>query len=146
MKTVRRWDDLAEFGIVPLTGEACGLMYRILCDLTDRGKRIVEKSLSVAEIRLHDAWNRGTETEPHIGSIMVSPELMPFLGVFALLEAGCCEVWMTKSNTVIGIEKSDSRSDVDLFQQNHGHELARRFAYDGTRGDRNQHVMSGRIY
>lgn len=41
MKTVRRWDDLAEFGIVPLTGEACGLMYRILCDLTDRGKRIV---------------------------------------------------------------------------------------------------------
>ena len=48
--------------------------------------------------------------------------------------------------TVIGIEKSDSRSDVELFQQNSGRDLARRFTYGGTVGDRNQHVISGRVY
>ena len=38
MKSIRRWDDLCAHGIVPLTGEACGLSYRILCDVTARGK------------------------------------------------------------------------------------------------------------
>lgn len=55
MKTIHSWDDLSKYGIVPLTGEACGLMYRILCDVTARGKRLVEKALSVPEIRLHES-------------------------------------------------------------------------------------------
>ena len=86
MKTIHCWDDLSRFGVVPLTGEACGLMYRILCDVTAKGKRLVEKAIGVAEVRLHENWNRGTDTDPHVGSIMLAPELLPFLGVFALLE------------------------------------------------------------
>ena len=39
MKTISQWRHLEEYGIVPLTGEACGLMYRILCDLTEHGDR-----------------------------------------------------------------------------------------------------------
>lgn len=146
MKSVRCWDDLCSYGVIPLTGEACGLMYRILCDLTVKGKRLVEKALSVTEIRLHDNWNHGTDKEPHIGSIMVGPELLPFLAVFALLEDGCPEVWLTKGNTVIGIESTDSAEDIETFQRFHGKDLVRRFAYAGTCGDRNQHVMSGRVH
>ena len=33
MKTIARWDHLSEFGIIPLTGESCGLGYRTLCDV-----------------------------------------------------------------------------------------------------------------
>ena len=44
MKSIRSWDDLSAHGIVPLTGEACGLSYRILCDVTGRGKKIMEKA------------------------------------------------------------------------------------------------------
>jgi hypothetical protein len=40
MKTISNWDALREYGIDALTGEACSLMYRILCDLTQNGKRI----------------------------------------------------------------------------------------------------------
>lgn len=75
---------------------------------------------------------------------MVSPELLPFLGNFALLEAGCREVWVTKSSTVIGIEKSDPRPDLEMSQQNYGHELCGT-SPTADAGDRNQQVMSGRI-
>jgi len=146
MKTIRCWDDLSRYGIVPLTGEAGGLMYRILCDVTAKGKCLVEKALSVAELRLHENWNRGTDADPHVGSIMLGPELLPFLGVFALLESGCREVWLTKGNGVVGIEAADSPDWLESFKRFHADDLVRRFAYAGTAGERNQHVMSGRVY
>ena len=45
MTTISNWQQLSEYGIVILTGEACGLAYRYLCDLTEQGKKIVEKCL-----------------------------------------------------------------------------------------------------
>ena len=54
MKSIRCWDDLSTHGIIPLTGEACGLSYRILCDVTARGKKTLEKALSIAQLGLHE--------------------------------------------------------------------------------------------
>ena len=47
MKTVTCFNDLAAYGIEPLTGEACGLGYRILCDVTERGRNVVGKALGI---------------------------------------------------------------------------------------------------
>jgi hypothetical protein len=146
MKTIRCWEDLSQFGIVPLTGEACGLSYRILCDVTATGKRIIEKALDVAQLKLRENWNQGDSDDPHIGCVMLAPDLLSFLGVFALLESGCCEVWLTKSKQVVGIESSDEQDRKDALQHYCGNEIARRFAYAGTAGDRNQHAMSGRVH
>ncbi len=145
MKSIRSWEDLSAYGIVPLTGEACGLSYRILCDLTARGKKILEKALSVAQLGLHENWNHGSADDPHVGSIMLAPDLLPFIGVFALLEAGCREVWLTKGQTVIGIEAEDLPDRAESFKRIHANDLARRFGYAGTAGDRNQHMMTGRV-
>jgi hypothetical protein len=76
---------------------------------------------------------------------MLAPDLLPFLGVFALLEAGCREVWLTKGHTVIGIEADDPPDRVETFKRIHANDLARRFGYCGTAGDRNQHMMTGRV-
>lgn len=146
MKSINCWDDLARYGIKPLTGEACGLMYRILCDVTARGKRVLEKALDVADLGLRDNWNQGSNDDPHVGSVMLAREVLPFVGIFALLEAGCREVWLTKAGGLIGIEPSDDAEDVERFKQFHGNDLARRFAYSGTAGDRNEHMMSGRVH
>ena len=146
MKTIGCWDDMSTYGVVPLTGEACGLMYRILCDVTAQGKRVLEKALDVVELRLQENWNRGTADNAHVGSVMLAREVLPFIGVFALLEHGCPEVWLTKGNTLVGIERTDSREAVELFKRFHGSNLVRRFAYSGTAGDRNQHMMSGRAH
>jgi hypothetical protein len=87
MKTINCWDDLTQYGIFPLTGEACGLMYRILCDVTAQGKRILEKALGIPDLKLPESWNCGSEHDPHVGSIMLARDVLPFVGVFALLES-----------------------------------------------------------
>ena len=138
MKTVSSWDHLRPFGIVALTGEACSLMYRILCDITEDGKRVIEKCLS-CELRPPENWNSGA-----IGSIMLSPEMLVPIAVFALLEAGCREVYIVEGS-VVGIESDDLGETLDHFRRYHGDRIKRRFAYTGPFQDRNQHQMSGRV-
>ena len=76
---------------------------------------------------------------------MLAPDLLPFIGVFALLEAGCREVWLTKVQTVLGIEADDSPDQVEMLHRFHANDLTKRFGYSGTAGDRNQHMMTGRV-
>ncbi len=140
MKTVSTWDHLREYGIDLLTGEACSLMYRILCDLTEKGKRVVERCLGV-QIQSEN-WNHGSSDDPHVASIMLTHEMFTPLAVFALLESGCREVWVT-DRAAIGIEQTDTDEQVDCIKQ--VYKLQRRFAYDGRFQDRNQHQMSGRV-
>ena len=146
MNTISTLDDLRSYGIVSLTGEACGLMYRILFDVTARGKKILEKAFDVSELKLRESWNHGTDTEPHVGCIMLAHEVLPFVGIFALLEHGCPAVWLTKGGGLIGIERTDAAEDVECFKRFHAPDLVRRFAYSGTAGDRNEHMMSGRVH
>src|SRR4051812_6940166 len=83
MNTIDKWDDLAAFGIIPLTAESCGLGYRLLCDLTERGKHILEKCLGLAGLGAQPAWNRGSAAAPHIGSVMLAYPLLTPRGVRA---------------------------------------------------------------
>jgi hypothetical protein len=145
MKTIHCWDDLRPYGVVVLTGEACGLSYRILCDVTAAGKKVIEKALDVAGLDLRENWNTGPEEDPHVGSIMLAPELMVPVGAFALLENGCSEVWLTKGQSLVGLESEDTSRVVENFRQVYAENLARRFAYRGTAGDRNVHTMTGRV-
>ena len=138
MKTIACWDHLRAYGINTLTGEACSLMYRLLCDITEDGKRIIEKCLG-CELKPPENWNSGA-----IGSIMLSPEMLVPIAVFALLEAGCREVYVLKG-AVVGIEAEDIGETLERFRRYHGEEITRRFAYTGPFQDRNQHQMSGRV-
>ena len=140
MKTVSHWDALREYGIDVLTGEACSLMYRILCDLTQNGKRIVERCLSV-QIESEN-WNSGSKEDPHVAAIMLTHEMLVPLAVFALLESGCREVWVT-DRAAIGVDPDDSEDDVERMKR--VYKPVRRFAYHGPFRDRNQHQMSGRV-
>ena len=140
MKTIADWDALREYGIDALTGEACSLGYRILCDLTASGKRIVQRCLSV-QIESEN-WNHGSDADPHVAAIMLTHEMLVPLAVFALLESGCCEVWVTE-RSAIGIEPDDSEDDVEHMKR--FYKPVRRFAYHGPFQDRNQHQMSGRV-
>jgi hypothetical protein len=144
VKSINCWNDLAPFGIVPLTGEACGLMYRILFDVTAKGRRIVAKCLGTPDVNLPEPWNRGSSDDPHVGSIMLAPEMLRPLAVFALLESGCREVYLVK-DSVYGIEPSDPPTAIEDVKRWSKVEYARRLAYAGTAGDRNVHVMSGRV-
>ena len=145
MKTIRCWNDLEKHGIVPLTGEACGLQWRLLCDVTEHGRRILQKCFGLSEMILADAWNRGAQDDPHVGSILLVPVMLAPLGVFALLESGCTEVWLYANNTLLGIEASDTAEQIELSRKLCPDAILRTFGYRGTAGDRNVHMMSGRV-
>jgi hypothetical protein len=145
LKTINTWEDLSRYGVIPLTGEACGLSYRILCDVTATGKKLLEKVLGVHALQMHENWNRGSEDDPHIGSVMLVPELITVVGVFALLDAGCREVWTMNQRGVVGFEPTDEAERVQCFKEIYAKQLGRRFGYFGTAGDRNVHVMTGRV-
>ena len=144
MKTVSGWKDLEPYGILPLTGEACGLMYRILCDVTGPGAAVFRKCFGLERASaLGEAWNRGTAEAPHVGSVMLSRESLVPLGIFALLEDGCTEVYVLDGN-VIGLEADDPPDTLKSMCRVYKAECSRRFSYGGTAGDRNVHRMSGR--
>lgn len=145
MKTIACFNDLMPFGIDPLTGEACGLSYRILCDVTEHGRAVFAKALGIPKLALPEPWNRGTATDPHIGSVMLPFEMLVPLAVFALLEGGCTEVWLVREGGVVGIEPGDSPEILEANRRLVGDRLVRTLGYRGTAGDRNVHVMSGRV-
>jgi len=140
MKTIARWSDLESYGINPLTAEACSLAMRILCDLTAGGRAIVERCLG-AEIRSNN-WNSGSEDDPNVASVMLVPEMLQPLAVFALLESGCREVWAAE-RAAFGVEPDDAEEQVEMMK--HRHKPVRRFAYAGPFKDRNEHRVSGRV-
>lgn len=144
MKSITSWRELEPFGIDLLTGEACGLSYRYLCDVTAPGKVVIDKCLG-CRVTLAQSWNRGTVDQPHVGSIMLAPELLVPLSIFALLESGCTEVYVIRDRGVIGIEPSDDAETAARTKLHYGDRLGRRYGYFGTAGERNVHTMSGRI-
>jgi hypothetical protein len=88
MKTVGCLKDLEEFGIYPLTGEACGLMMRILCDFDERGRQVLARRFGNEAFAGGEAWNTSTKGHKHVGSIMLCRDDYLDLGVFGLLMTG----------------------------------------------------------
>jgi len=99
MKIVNCLNDLNEYGIKILTGEACNLGARLLCDLTYEGVQLVSKAFGmVCPAKTNGGeliggsftmgWNSG------IASIMLGYNDYHTLGIFALLDhIGVSEVW-----------------------------------------------------
>lgn len=145
MRRVTCWNDLAPFGFSCLTGEACGLGYRILFDVTERGRKALGKCFGIPDMRLGEAWNRGNPADPAVGSILLSREMLIPVGIFALLEGGCTEVWQYQNGFLLGVEPGDAPEQVAAARNMGAPELVRTYGYRGTAGDRNVHAMSGRV-
>ena len=92
MKSINNWDDLREFGINALTGEADRTGQRILCDLNDEGRRIVYDLLGIPlYVKGESNWNRGSDS-----SMMLPYSLFKELAVWCLLvgKCKCAEVYV----------------------------------------------------
>ena len=79
--------DLEQFGVLPLTGEACGVGMRMLCDLTQEGVDLIREFMRVEPTA--DAWN-----SKGIKSIMLPRALFQDLWIFAMIRAGVDNVFM----------------------------------------------------
>lgn len=145
MRTILTWGDLTPYGIVPLPDRACGLGYRILCDLTAKGKQTLKRALSVQELFLDPPRQAGPPESPHVGSIMLAPGMLTFLGLFALLEWGADEVFLTTDQRMTGFNPNDLPTIRQFFEDWYRDEVIRQFACRGTVQERELHYRLDRV-
>jgi len=154
MRRINSWEDLSQFGIVPLTGEACGLAMRLLCDVTEEGKKLIERFLGgTVEVKRGSNWNGGRDEHSHVGSVMLPRSIFGDLAAFCLLTTGKEGVVTMGDGTVRELDSEHyeryQKLDADraavegsafpqMLQR-----IWRRSTDPGT-GDRNTHAMSGR--
>ena len=82
MESYRSADDLRDLGIFLLTGEACGIGMRVLCDLNDEGIRIWE-SFTRSNVVIGSNWNSKGKA-----SVMIPRSMFRELWIFGQLMRG----------------------------------------------------------
>jgi hypothetical protein len=144
-------------GINPLTGEACALSMRILCDLNEDGASLIRDYLSLPEdCPLSPAWNGTVGDKPAIASVTIERGMFPALVHFALFRAGCQYVYgrddsadssgfsdsdLTEYPALAGYIDGSSRAGFDM-----GFRLYRNPRHAGPSvGTRTVHAFTGRI-
>lgn len=153
---IRNWRDLEPFGIKALTGEACPLSRRLLCDVTDDGKAILLDTLGLPPTSLPENWNSGSS-----GSFMCPHGLFQDLAITAMVRAGYEKIYLFDSGAVQGASGETMRETDEHISSEVAYNLAEyerngRFPNAGyfskirvihnPRRFRNTHAMTGRDY
>lgn len=147
MKTLRDWNGLREFGINCLTGEACAMSARLLCDVTEDGRKAVCEFLGLPlNTVFAENWNSGS-----VGSVFLPYSIFNALGAFLLLtRCGCDEVFEVP-NGLAGMEPRDlelldGESSLDFIRRIYHGEIGRRYYFGSgpRRGASNVHAATGR--
>lgn len=86
---INGWSDLKPFGVNPLTGEACKLSMRILCDLSENGTELMCDFLGLqyrtpATTVFAENWNSMVGDAPAVASVMIPRGLFDDLCRFAI--------------------------------------------------------------
>ena len=157
MKELRKLDDLKEFGIYPLTGEACRVGTRILCDLTTQGRAIVCDLLGIngTDCFLSN-WNHGAG---EVSSFMMPEGLFRDLAVWCLAKDGMTDIRIVYPGSsqgtrweggVFGIKTEE---DADMFSVCYDEDFAKKLGITWRKislktdqpgvGTRCTHAMSG---
>jgi hypothetical protein len=85
MSTVyKTFEDLKEFGIIFLTGEACKMSMRLLCDLTPQGAEVISDYLG-GNVKFTEGsnWNHGATC-----SVLIPRNSFADLAAFCLIRRG----------------------------------------------------------
>lgn len=152
---INSWNDLQQYGINPLTGEACAYSIRLLCDLNEDGVDLVRDFFGM-QIVLNPAvqfaanWNSSVEGKQAIASIMLPRSIFPDLVRFLLFNLHKCDYVVEK----IGGNGYAGYTDADLAAIERTPEQVGKI-YQGemwrnpknpsaSRGSRNVHQMTGR--
>lgn len=82
MKTITSFRDFEAYGINSLTGEACRYGQRILCDVNEDGKKLLEEFLCVSLTARN--WNSTVNKKPAVASVMLPYGILQDLATFCL--------------------------------------------------------------
>lgn len=144
MKSICNWGDLEQYGIDCLTGEACSLSCRALCDLSKEGADIVREFFGLpCNAQFNENWNLKGEA-----SCFLPWSVLHDLAAFILIKKGAPAAYLIQSDGVYAPEPTDTEEDVNLWVEFHSKEgnLSRRYAplNHPRRGLSCTHALTGR--
>ena len=135
---------LEEYGIQLLTGERCSFGMRLLCDVNEKGKNLIERFFSVDDIKLDSPWN--LERNDKNGSIMLSQKTLSELALFAVLTTNSIKNVMlcTDGRMILDVEEENIEEYKRLYCYERFFVLEEKDTTNKLTGN-NQHQMSGRF-
>jgi hypothetical protein len=123
---------LSAFGIVPVPITYGGFFYQFPFDLTAKGKKALEMAYDVKELVLRESYHPGLPENPHVGSIMLAESMFLFVGLYALLNDGAIEVYLTTDQRLSGIYRGEFPVLKDMFLNYYQGEVVWLFRRVGT--------------
>ena len=118
-----------QFGVNPLTGEACKFSQRILCDLTEEGKKLVQSFLGVnGVLEFEKNWNSGSA----FSMMMDRRTLYKDLAIYAALQDGAVSVIEMPGSMVAVFSEEYSRSYKDLFEKNKDFQFHEKVSFEAS--------------
>lgn len=143
---IRNMQDLRHVGIETLTGEACGLMMRVLCDVNKEGAAVWREALGLLpDSVLADNWNSRVNGEPSVASIMLPRyPLETLLGVVGLIRKGGYSVYICKDESVLGVSDALSQDLQAELCKDYNAGICKKRSDDPGTGFRNRHMFTGR--
>jgi hypothetical protein len=153
VKTLNRpYEALREYGINPLTGEACAFGQRILCDLTERGRKIVCQMMGIGYTKVpppgtfQDNYNSGSRYSCMIPRSILQQEL----AIWCMIDEGFTDLIVSSRDGIVGREQETYEEWLEYmktFSGPYGSPYRRIVCNSGPRvADRMVHEMSGRAY
>lgn len=155
-KSVSSWADMERYGVFALTGEACTLSMRLLCDLNKDGVHLITRFLGGnLELCPGSNWNYSKGAN---SSIMLPHTILCDLGAFALhVVDGYKVVVRLEQDGVLGVDVPALQKEIATWEKScewqeaiklgsGGRDIERYyFAAEGSVAGRNVHQMTGRV-
>lgn len=152
--TLSNFADLQQYGLNPLTGEACVYAHRVLFDLSKEGAELVSCYLGLPlGTKFLDNYNPRVGDAVAVGSVMLSRTVVRDLMIFVLWQVGDFDFVLDSPNGFTGFNRGDQYAQTYLDGEAKGttpagykvHHNLRKTTRAPHVGDRNVHQMSGRV-
>ena len=143
------WNDLKKYGIQYLTGESCVYGLRILCDVNDYGKRLIEGYFGVHGLNMPYKMNPTVNGEDSVGCLTLPREIFVPLAKYCLFhEEGCYAVHISGDNSLTGLTEDQCRQYLEGYEEQRKN-IYFNFGYNPdpsiSRNGRNIHQFTGRV-
>lgn len=138
-------DNLIDFGINRLTGEACAFGRRILCDLNEDGRDLLADFFSISPNAFYENWNTKVGRKPAIASIMLDREYFKSILIFALLRQGWDYVIIFNEDRLQFYVTHNYEELSKWIKEQPELGVIHNWNHTNSCGSRNIHQMSGRI-
>lgn len=98
------WQDMQQFGINALTGEACAHAMRLLCDVNADGRDMLLDYLGMPMTTVvSGAWNSRVNNEPAVGSFMLHRSSLLQIAEFAMMRQNPRAIVYKGGEAIMGI-------------------------------------------